>query len=132
MSKFIRLRRDEDGAAAIEFAIAVPVLIFLIYGIFRIGLLFEANAGMQHALGEGARLATLFPTPTDAQITTRMNNRLFGNGYGTFTVATPVTSAGADFKTLTITYTTPMDFLLVPGPTVTLTRSKVVYLPVAS
>ena len=132
MSKFIRLRRDEDGAAAIEFAIAVPALIFLIYGIFRIGLLFEANAGMQHALGEGARLATLFPTPTDAQITTRMNSRLFGNGYGNFTVQAPVTSATADYKTLTITYTTPMDFLLVPGPTVTLTRSKVVYLPVAT
>ena len=123
------LRRNERGAGAIEFAIAVPVLILLIYGIFRIGLLYQANAGMQHALGEGARLATLFPTPTDSQITTRMNARLFGQGYGTFTVATPVTNTTS--KTLTITYTTPMDFLLVPGPTVTLTRSKVVYLPVA-
>lgn len=132
MSRFIRLRRNEQGAAALEFAIAVPVLIFLIYGIFRIGLLFEANAGMQHALGEGARLATLFPTPTDTQITTRMNSRLFGNGYGSFTVQAPVTSATADSKTLTITYTTPMDFLLVPGPTVTLTRSKVVYMPVTT
>ncbi len=127
MSRFIPLRRDERGAAAIEFAVAVPVLILLIYGIFRIGLLFEANAGMQHALGEGARYATLFPTPTDAQITAKVNAKLFGNGYGAFTVAAPTTAA--DSKTLTVTYTTPMDFLLVPGPTVTLTRSKKVYLP---
>jgi len=127
MMNFRILKRNERGAAAIEFAIAVPVLVLMIYGIFRIGLLYQANAGMQHALGEGARLATLYPTPTDTQITNRMNARLFGQGYGTFTVATPVTSTTS--KTLTITYTTPMDFLFVPGPTVTLTRSKVVYMP---
>ena len=128
MSRVNILRRDEQGAAAIEFAIAVPVLILLIYGIFRIGLLFQANAGMQHALGEGARYATIFPTPTDAQIQTRMNSKLFGKGYGTFTVAPPASSTG--FKTLTVTYTTPMDFLLVPGPTVTLTRTKKVYVAI--
>ena len=127
MTKFTLLKRNERGAAAIEFAIAVPVLVLIIYGIFRIGLLYQANAGMQHALGEGARLATLYPTPTDTQITAKMNAKLFGQGYGTFTVSTPTT--GATSKTLTITYTTPMDFLLVPGPTVTLTRSKVVYFP---
>lgn len=129
MSRFTILKRNERGAAAIEFAIAVPVLILLIYGIFRLGLLYQANAGMQHALGEGARLATLYPTPTDAQITSKMNAKLFGEGYGTFTVAAPVTNSTS--KTLTVSYTTPMDFLLVPGPTVTLTRSKVVYLPAA-
>lgn len=122
------LRRDARGAAAIEFAIAVPVLILLIYGIFRIGLLFQANAGMQHALGEGARYATIYPTPTDSQIQARMNSKLFGSGYGAFTVAAPASSAG--YKTLTVTYTTPMDFLLVPGPTVTLTRSKRVYVAI--
>jgi Flp pilus assembly protein TadG len=128
MSRFKLLRRDEQGAAAIEFAIAVPVLILLIYGIFRIGLLFQANAGMQHALGEGARYATLYPTPTDAQIQTRMTSRLFGKGYGTFTVAAPVNSTG--YKTLTVTYTTPMDFLFVPGPTVTVSRTKRVYVAI--
>jgi len=127
MSGFRILRRNDQGAAAIEFALAVPILVMFIYGIFRIGLLMEANAGMQHALGEGARLATLFPTPTDTQITAKVNERLFGAGYGAFTVAPPTTDA--DSKTLTVTYTTPMDFLLVPGPTVTLTRSKKVYLP---
>ncbi|MGI8611665.1 MAG: TadE/TadG family type IV pilus assembly protein [Sphingomicrobium sp.] len=127
MSRFILLRRNERGAAAIEFALAVPILVLLIYGIFRIGLLYQANAGMQHALGEGARLATLYPTPTDTQITAKMNAKLFGPGYGAFTVVAPVTDATS--KTLTVTYTTPMDFLLVPGPTVTLTRSKVVYFP---
>ncbi len=32
----------------------MPILVLFIYGIFQVGLLFQANAGMQHALGEGA------------------------------------------------------------------------------
>ncbi|HEU4704418.1 MAG TPA: TadE/TadG family type IV pilus assembly protein [Sphingomicrobium sp.] len=128
MSRLLHLRRNERGAAAIEFAIAVPILVLFIYGIFRLGLLFQANAGMQHALGEGARYATIYPTPSNSQIQTRMNSKLFGSGYGAFTVAAPVDGTG--FKTLTVTYTTPMDFLLVPGPTVTITRTKKVYIAI--
>ena len=55
MRKFLSLRRDQRGAAAIEAAIAMPVLVVMIYGVFATGQLFEANAGMEHALGEGAR-----------------------------------------------------------------------------
>lgn len=125
------LRRNQQGAAAIEFAIALPVLVVFIYGIFQVGLLYEANAGMQHALGEGARLASLYDktttdrVPTDTAIKAKMTAQLFGRNDGTFTVADPVQGAG--FKTLTITYSRAMSFLFLPGPTVTLTRSKKVY-----
>jgi Flp pilus assembly protein TadG len=125
------LRRCQRGAAAVEFALAVPILIVMIYGIFQVGLLYEANAGMQHALGEGARYATLYDrtttskVPTDTAIKARMTATLFGKNDGTFTVSDPANSTG--YKTLTITYTRTMSFLLVPGPSVTLTRSKRVY-----
>ena len=132
MSKVNILRRNDQGAAAMEFALAVPVLIMMIYGIFRIGLLYEANAGMQHALGEGARYATLYPTPTDTQIKTRITSKLFGKGYGAFTVVDPVSNVTNGYKTLTVNYSTPMDFLIVPGPSVTVSRSKRVYMPSAT
>jgi len=125
------LRRCQRGAAAIEFAIAVPVLTVCIFGIFQVGLLYEANAGMQHALGEGARLASLYDRTTtthvasDTAITDRMTSQLFGRNGGTFVVAAPVPGTG--YKTLTITYTRQMSFLFLPGPNVTLTRSKRVY-----
>jgi hypothetical protein len=119
----------------VEFAIALPVLIGLIYGIFEFSQLYEANAGMQHALGEGARYATLCipdanastgcDTPTDTNIVARMNAKLFGPKGGSFTVLTPVTSSG--YKTLEITYTRTMDFLFFTGPTITLDRKKQVY-----
>src|SRR5262249_21598921 len=116
------LRRNEDGAAAIEFAISVPILVLLIYGIFQIGLLFQANAGMQHALGEGARYATLCLTPssggctvpTDANIKAKINAKLFGKSDGTFTVNDPVSGTG--YKTLTVSYSRAMSFLFFPGP----------------
>jgi Flp pilus assembly protein TadG len=139
MSRIIHLKCNERGAAAIEFAFSLPILVLLIWGIFQCSLLFEANAGMQHALGEGARLATLCvetssgcDTETDADIKAKMNAKLFGprDTGGSFTVADPVDAS--DSKTLSITYTRSMDFLFFPGPNVTLTRSKLVYTPTAT
>jgi Flp pilus assembly protein TadG len=135
MNLFNRLRRNVDGAAVVELAIALPVLVTLIYGIFECSQLYEANAGMQHALGEGARYATLCipdtssstgcDNPTDSNIVAVENAKLFGPAGGSFNVQTPTTSSG--YKTLTITYTRAMNFLLFAGPTITLTRSKQVY-----
>jgi Flp pilus assembly protein TadG len=137
MRRIMNLRRNERGAAVIEFAFTLPIIVLLIYGIFQCSLLFEANAGMQHALGEGARLATLCvktssgcDTETDTDIKAKMNAKLFGLNDGTFVVADPVDAA--DSKTLSITYSRSMDFLFFPGPNVTLTRSKLVYTPTAT
>lgn len=135
--KLIRLlKRDQRGAAVIEIAIALPVLITFIYGIFQIGILYQANAGMQHALGEGARFATLCKPVTsgcnvasDADIKAKMNAAVFGTKPGTFTVPNPVTVNRE--MTLTVNYTQPMNFLFFPGPTVNLSRTKKVYLPPA-
>jgi len=130
----MKLRRNEHGAAVIEFALTLPVLVLMIWGIFECSLLFEGNAGMQHALGEGARLATLCVpsgsgcnTETDADIKAKMSAKLFGQNDGTFTVSDPVDAT--DSKTLTVKYTRTMDFLFFRGPNVTLTRSKLVYTP---
>lgn len=131
------VRRCQRGAAAIEFAIAVPILVLFIYGIFQIGLLFQASAGMQHALGEGARYATLcIPTAngcnirTDTEIRDRMSARVFGMNVGTFstpTVTTPAATQCTHCKDLTVQYTVTPNFLFFNGPPVTLTRTKRVY-----
>ena len=84
MMRIRKLFADSAGAAAMEFALAVPVLIAFIWGIFQVGMLYHANAGMQHALGEAARYATLFPTPTDTQIQAKITSAKFGVGGGTW------------------------------------------------
>jgi Flp pilus assembly protein TadG len=133
-----RIRRDEHGAAVIEMALSLPILITMIYGIFTLGQLFEANAGMQHALGEGARYGTLCLSmsgtgtctlPTDTQLSTRVNSKLFGTRNGTFdTPSVDSTTASSGYKTITVTYHQTMNFLMFTGPTITVTRSKRVYL----
>ena len=136
MKRLVTLKRDERGVAVIEIAIVLPVLILFIYGIFQIGILFQANAGMQHALGEGARYATLCRPVTggcniasDAEIKTRMNNVVFGTRPGTFTIPDPTTVNRV--MTLTVNYTQPTNFLFFAGPTIALSRQKRVYLPPA-
>jgi Flp pilus assembly protein TadG len=137
MRKLFQLRRDERGAGAVEFALSVPILVTLIYGIFEFSQLYEANAGMQHALGEGARFATLcIPTAngcnpeTNDDIKAKINAKLFGPVGGTFNVQDVVD--GTNNKTLTVTYTRTMNFLFFTGPAITLTRSKLVYTPSAT
>lgn len=137
MMAFRRLVRDQHGVATLEMAFAFPVLIVMIYALFQFGLIYRALAGMQQALGEGARYATLCLSPTSngcsapssAQIKTKITNSVYGTGPGTFTVADPVsgTEGTTKYFDLTVSYSQPTSLLLLPGPTVTVSRSKRVW-----
>ena len=137
MTALRRLVRDQHGVATIEMAFAFPVLIVMIYALFQFGLIYRALAGMQQALGEGARYATLClnPTttgcsaPTATQIKTKITNSVYGTGPGTFTVANPAsgTEGTTKYFDLTVSYSQPTSLLLLPGPTVTVSRSKRVW-----
>ena len=126
----LKLRSNEQGTALIEFAIAVPILVTLIYGIFQFGLVLFASAGIQHGLGEGARRATLFPTPSDAAIKSTMEDSVFGiyiGTLGTTSVTTPATSVCTNCRLLTINYSVTPNFIFFAGSPITLTRTKQVY-----
>lgn len=138
MTKQTNLKQSEDGAAAIEMAIAVPVLILFLIGIFSFGQVLEAQAGMQHALGEGARLGTLClnpatggscTLPSSTQIRDRVNSKLFGTSNGTFdSPAVDTTTATSGYVTITVTYHQAMNFAFFSIPSMTFTQSKLVYL----
>jgi Flp pilus assembly protein TadG len=130
MIRLLHLLRNTRGAAAIEFAIALPVLVIMMWGFFQFGMLFEANAGMQHALGEGARAATLYDpnttthVPSDSSIKTAITNATFGTGTS-LTVNDPVD--GTNYRDLSVSYTMQPDFIFFKGPSITLNASKRVY-----
>ena len=144
MNRLRTIGRNERGAAVIELAIALPVLVLFIWGLVQIGIAFQASAGMQHGLGEGARFATLCfnpdpdtgcETPTDAQIRTKVGEKVFGTKNGTLdplqivdTTSTTGTTTVTLYKTLTLNYSQPTNFLFFAGPTISLSRSKRVYL----
>ena len=120
------IKHDENGAAVIEMAFALPILLTFVYGIFQLGVILAANAGMQHALGEGARYATLYPSPTDAQIKTKMESKLFGTKIGQHSVADP--TGTTNYKDLAVSYKVTPNFLFFKLPEVTVNRTKRVYL----
>ena len=123
------LRRDERGAAVIETAFALPALIIMVWAVVQLGLVFRAMSGIQHALGEGARLATLYPQPSDDAIHDKIEDVVYGIGPGTFTIEEPVpgTENGSAYLDLEVSYTQQTDMLFLPGPTITVSRSKRVW-----
>lgn len=129
MIKLRSLRRDEKGAAVVEMAFALPPLIIILWMVVQLGLVFRAASGMQHALGEGARVSTLWPVPSTDTVQAKMRSAVFGIGPGDFNIPTPVqgTADGSNYLDLTVTYTQATNLLIIPGPTISITRSKRVW-----
>ena len=115
----LRVNRDERGAAAVEMAFALPVLVVMLWAFVQLAQVYRAVAGIQQALGEGARYATLCYTqsatgcaapaagtgtsPAAGTIKAKIYSSVYGIGPGTFTVADPAlgTSGTAKYYDLT-------------------------------
>jgi Flp pilus assembly protein TadG len=54
-----RRRREDRGAAAVEFALLLPLLLLLIFGIIDFGRMLNAEITINEAAREGARAAAL-------------------------------------------------------------------------
>lgn len=124
-----RLLTDAKAATALEFALLAPAFIAFIIGILQLGLVFSANAGLNNALAEGARHATLFPRPTPAEVRTRIDAARFGLDPAGLAVPAVdyVTTASPNFAAIRMSYTTRLNFILFQTP-VTLTQTRKVYL----
>ncbi len=74
----LRLRRpSERGAVAVEFALLLPVLVVLLFGIVQFGITFNRQQGIHAAAREGARVGSL-PGTTSAEIEDRVMDALDG------------------------------------------------------
>jgi Flp pilus assembly protein TadG len=73
----LRHIREERGAAAVEFALILPILVLLVFGIVEFSLAFNRQQGLHAAAREGARIASLPSTPT-GEIEDRVKTALNG------------------------------------------------------
>jgi Flp pilus assembly protein TadG len=62
----LMVRARERGAAAVEFALVLPVLVVILLGIIDFGLAMNAQAVTANAAREGARTASLGGTSSEA------------------------------------------------------------------
>lgn len=69
--------RGQTGAAAVEFAIVVPVLVLLVFGIVQFGMAYNRVQGLNAAVREGARLASVGATYSAIQSRVQASQSLF-------------------------------------------------------
>ena len=92
--------RSEKGAALIEAAITVPIILLIAVGIFEFGRAYQTWQVLTNAAREGARLAVISGT-TDADVTARVRNymsagQLPNSGTAAITVQRGIALTGAD------------------------------------
>jgi Flp pilus assembly pilin Flp len=123
--------RNERGAGAVEFALAAPVMLSMVIGVAQLGTLFQANAGIQHAIEEAARVAAVYPTPDNVEdlVLAKLEASRFGMT-GTLTPEVEEGEADDGMKVLDISlsYAVPLDFIFFKTPPVTLSHSRRVFL----
>ena len=85
IEKALRLARNRDGNAMVEFAIGSGVLVAAFTGTFQFGYTFLQYNNLENAVARGARYASLVPydsattTPSDAFKTAVKNMVLYGS-----------------------------------------------------
>ena len=120
MTRLIRrARTGESGAELLEFAIALPILMFIIGGVIDFAILFQRYEVVTNAAREGARVAVL-PDFAEADIQARVNSYLAASG---LTAAAPaptveydtseVTPGGPSIDVVKVTVQYPHEFLII-------------------
>jgi Flp pilus assembly protein TadG len=106
-----RFLRATDGAAAVEFAIIVPVFILFCVGIFEAGRMMWIRNSIQTATEEAARFAMAHTTSTDEELVALAADYFDSVSMDapTFTVVRD-TTGGVDFVTVSGTYTFEFNF----------------------
>ncbi|WP_436795471.1 TadE/TadG family type IV pilus assembly protein [Actinospongicola halichondriae] len=84
-------RRNEDGAALVEFALVLPLLVLFLFGIVQFGLAFDMKQSINAAAREGSRTAAI-PVSTVSQVEDSVENGFDGILDGT--VSTTITVNG--------------------------------------
>jgi Flp pilus assembly protein TadG len=111
----VLLKRDE-GAAAVEFALVLPILILILFGIIEFGFAFYNKEVITNASREGARAGIVqAPKLTETAIKDVAKDYLAAAGWDKTKADISVTGAGGSFPNpLTVTVNYPYSFSVLP------------------
>jgi Flp pilus assembly protein TadG len=109
-----RRLQDQRGAAAVEFAFIVPLLVLLVLGIAEFGHAFQVQGTLSAAAREGARVMALQNDPAAARTAVRdaaptLDPAVTNAQITVSPAACPTTDATASNVRVTVEY--PMPFL---------------------
>ena len=106
-------RRGQRGASVVEFAIILPLVVWLIFGIMEIAFVLYDKTMITHASREGARAGVIFRVPAvpDEEIIEVVNDYLgtslitFGEPQTATVIVTRDGSSAGDRLKVTVSYT---------------------------
>jgi Flp pilus assembly protein TadG len=110
------IRRRERGAALVEAAITVPIILLISVGIFEFGRAYQTWQVLTNASREGARLAVIDGS-TDADVRTRVNAYLTNGGLTSLSDSNIVINratamSGTTWTASQITVNYPFEFMV--------------------
>jgi Flp pilus assembly protein TadG len=117
---------EDGGQALVELALALPLLLLILVGIFEFARAYSIKQSIVNAAREGARTAVVQTTANEAAITSVINTYLSSNNIAADSVTIEVTAPDGTDKTLgeaasgdavSVTVSDRYDFILL-GPIV--------------
>lgn len=103
----MRPDNSERGAVLVEFALVLPLLVILIFGIIQVSIAFNRFQGIHAAAREGGRTASI-PSSTAADVTARVNEALAGISFDSSPTINPGAScANRQGQQVTVTVSAP-------------------------
>jgi hypothetical protein len=104
--------KASDGSGAVAFSIAAPRRVNQLGGLQQHGMRFLARAGLGQAVEAGARYATIYPRPSDSQITTQITANEYGMATSGITGPSYAhgTANGSPYVDITMGYSKSFNF----------------------
>ena len=116
-------RRREDGAAAVEFALVLPIFVFLLFGVIQFGFYFWTAETANSAAREAARRVVVGDCWDSTKMTNYVKSQAPQASSATKSVGDPSTLAVGNTITITVTANSNiLNFFPVPN---TVTREYV-------
>lgn len=120
-----KMKNTEDGVAAVEFALVLPILLILLFGIIEFSIIFYNKAMITNASREGARAGIVYngqlsKQQKEQEITTVVNEYLGNNLINFDEESSPpiidIDGAGGDpGTTLTVKVIYDYNYLILPN-----------------
>ncbi|SKA36985.1 TadE-like protein [Enhydrobacter aerosaccus] len=103
---FRRLLGADNGVAAIEFAIVLPVLLTMLLGALEFGRMFYLRQGLEYATESAARYYSMNPTASTSTVTSYLQGKMIGGAGSNISVAYASTANCNANSTVTCTMIT--------------------------
>ena len=121
-----RFRRNQSGAAAVEFALVIIPFLTILFGIAWLAVILHTNSALHWAVEHAARTASMNNTVTQSQISTEINGYLGTLGIPAATVSYSVAAGALPVAHITATLSKKYALPLVPQVTINYTADTYV------